>query len=687
MSNVVIQLEILGEMPRPLATLCHRLMLEQHPVLKLQRMVDCVEVIVKYAASIAVQSFYAEGLQTQYQKEDHVIRERIQIPTLGHYVEMWRTASACLQASARDRFAACAKPFSEPGVIDPLLALRTKYKGHGATLESNLAEQLFSQHIQHFRRLLELSQKLAELPLFLIVERQKEGCWLVQRLQGDDTSLPPKEMLEAESLKVGHLIVGRPRSGRLLDLHPLIIALQRNEGQRAVVFFNSKERKEADFLDYVSGQHHLLASSDEATTALAILFPRPAPEQRVPADGELEADWFGDLIVGTTRHFVGRAEERRRLELFGAGGATKVMVVVGPLGVGKTTLLAEWAKQEMCLRHFISEGSAATHETTGVFENLALQLTKTYGLKWQRPNSCQPRDYVQGFCHLLAEAAAKAAAPILILLDGLDEAERATARISQGKAARTLLDWLPDAQTLPKNVRLVLSCRPEMLTSDVFKAKFGVDKAEHLVLSCLKDTEVRAMLNEACNWYEVTATPGLVQTVLKKSEGSPLYIRLLLEDLATGRLSLKDVERLPTGLEAILGRVLDAIEQSARKAGKGELQREFRAKVRVLERLVAQGELSRERFGQLCKDERQELESQASASCMDLLALFAVAKEPLRIEDAAIALGIEQHAAEKGVDPIRGILEEGCDGRFQDLSRRISVLLLGPTTGHCFAAA
>src|ERR1019366_10644382 len=129
----------------------------------------------------------------------------------------------------------------------------------------------------------------------------------------------------------------------------------------------------------------------------------------------------------------------------------------------------------MCFRHFIREGDAATHEPSRIFENLGLQLAKVYSLEWHRPTSAQILDSLNEFRRLLTEAATKAKSPILILIDGLDEAERAVLGAPAGKALKTLVDWLPSPESLPYNTRWIFSTRPELTLNQTFAMKFGAD--------------------------------------------------------------------------------------------------------------------------------------------------------------------------------------------------------------------
>jgi hypothetical protein len=53
-----------------------------------------------------------------------------------------------------------------------------------------------------------------------------------------------------------------------------------------------------------------------------------------------------------------------------------------------------------------------------------------------------------------------------------------------------------------------------------------------------------------------------VEAVTRKSEGLPLYVRMVIEDLKAGRLTVWDEEKLPEGLVAYYERLLERLRVS-----------------------------------------------------------------------------------------------------------------------------
>jgi hypothetical protein len=600
-------------------------------------------------------------MQKHSEETAKLIFAKIQRPSLGNYVEILREVCGVFDSNGKSPFITYVKPFSSLQQTERLLALRNDFKGHGATADEKLAELTLNNHWMDFAGLFEAATPLGELPLHEIIKPGLNGSWFIRRLLGYTISTQSCESIFSGDTQAGHLVVSDPKSGKVLDLHPLLLLIDDGKGRTSPVFFNSKKRKAISFLDYEFGEHLEFSSPDGIESCFETLFPRP-PAENLPSDGsEIITDWFSELIGTTTEHFVGRESELKQLEMFSTGGSKSVLVVTGPPGVGKTSLLAEWTKKEMCFRHFIREGDAATYEPSRIFENLGLQLAKVYSLEWHRPTSGQILDSLNEFRRLLTEAATKAKSPILILIDGLDEAERAVLGAPAGKALKTLVDWLPSPESLPYNTRWIFSTRPELTLNQTFAMKFGADKTERLPLGRLTENDVRAMLYQVCNWYEVASSPELIKAILEKSEGSPIYIRLLVEDLAAGNIKLGDIGRLPAGIGAYFKRVLATVEQLGRNLERPWLEAQFRAKVELLNQLQKQKSISAAETGRLCKIEREALESAVSASSLELLALIALAKEPVGVAMASLILDEPQERIERALRAARSVLGEQGD--------------------------
>jgi tetratricopeptide (TPR) repeat protein len=639
---------------------------------KLLRLVDAYEAILKYCAILAIQNFSRASLAEAFPEVGRLIRERIQRPALGHWAELFREVIRCFDGRPTHLFcpplASLQRQRAFNDACGKLNRLRNEYVGHGATLSDEEGALKAQEHERDLQTLVRLVAFLADFPLLYVQEQRGDRDYSVHPLMGADYGQAPHQSLQIPvghlPLPVGHVVVQDPQANEYLDLHPLVLYAECTEtiGGRVcrswkVMFFNElrEDQRRIAFLDYWQGHHSRFRPPHPLPDQFRQQFPRP---ERPPG----KADWFEAFIQEQTAYFVGRRREQGDIQRFAEESPRRVLVVVGAPGMGKSALLARWAEEHQALRHFLREGDALTYEPVHLFENLALQLSEKFGVAWQAPDRPDPAAFRAAFEETLRNAAAKG--PVVLVLDGLDEAVRAQSRGRGMESVATLLDWLPEPAFLPEGVRWILSTRPELLEHGAFRAKFGRDKAAHLELGRMSDEEVRALLYQVRSKYEVLGREDYVQAVVQRSEGNPLYLRMLLEDIAEGRITFGEVEQLPRGVIAYFARILDFIEGEGRTREMPNVEALLEAKREILEALVAQGILTPEQMQAHLERERKALEGRAGVKSVELLALYCLAKEPIAVEQAASILQADGEDAHRAFEVIRTVLVGDGAGRF-----------------------
>jgi WD40 repeat protein len=647
-------------MPTPIAATWSAFQAETQPFRQLNLLIDVYEVTLKFTSIVSVQSFYAGRLESGVPSTDQEIRTDINRASAGHWAKFLRLSTEALGKQPKASVIPELAAFSLEWAAQKLGPLRNDYRGHGSTPSDAKAAGLVREFRPILEKLLASCAFFSRYPLLYITGQNEDGTFGVLHLMGSSPDLSKEQIAKYSDLPVGHLIALNPASGKFIDLYPLLVFDRASSADRRLLFFNSLGSNSAGFLEY-GGDHEYFEPPHPLVADFKKIFPRyVAPT----AGTEIQPNWFTEFIDVSTEHFVGRQTQLDQLNLFSAGGSKRALVVVGPPGQGKTALLAQWAKKEVSARHFIREGDPATEEPAAIFENIGLQLAKTYSLEWKRPPSTNVADYRAEFERILTEVSAKSNAPIVIQLDGLDEAER-TARASKpGKAAKTILDWLPDPTLLPSNIRWIFSIRPELLDDPDFAAKFGTDKAEHLVLPKMTAGDVRSLLHKVCRWQEVFNAAKQVEKIVERSEGSPLYLRMLIEDLANRRITLGQVDQLPSGIEGYFKRVLHAIEREGQSAETPDTAALLKGKIELLQRLREEKRISPSDFTEFCKKEKEAAEGAAGGKSLELLALFAAAKEPLLIPDAAAMIQKPSDEIDRCFRVIRTVLEEQREDQF-----------------------
>lgn len=665
-----------ARMPAPVAVAWKAYHDERPSLRKLLRLVDAYEALLKYCAVIAVQNFYSASLASAFPETDRLIRERILRPSLGHWAELLREVMRCFAQRRSDLLSPELFDFQQKlqregsikQAFERLNRLRNEYVGHGATLADEDAAALVQEHEKDLQTLLEQASFLADLPLLFVEAQTGEGEFQVKRLMGSDYQTALSHLLSISPthppLSVSHVVIQNPKTNAFLDLHPLLLYTECVETiggkecrRRKVMYFNElrDDQRRIAFLDYWQGHHSRFRPPNLLPEEFRQHFPKP---ERQPG----KANWFEDFVREWTAYFVGRGKELEAINRFVEESPKKVLVIIGAPGMGKSALLARWADERQAIRHFLREGDVATYEPVQVFKNLSLQLSEKFGIPWKAPDQLDPVAYRAAFDQTLQEAVKKG--QVILVIDGLDEGVRAQAKGKAMETVQTLVDWLPEPAFIPEGVRMILSTRPELLEHRSFGAKFGEDKAEHLLLGRMTDEDVRALLYQVRSKYDVLERPEYVQAIVERSEGNPLYLRMLLEDMAEGRIAFGNIEQLPKGVIAYFERILEFIEGEGRTKDMPDVEVVLQAKREAWETLAAQGILKPEQVKEMVERERAALEGRAGVRSVALLALYCLAKEPISVNEAAEMLSADKEEAHRAFEVIRTVLVGDGEGGF-----------------------
>ncbi len=271
-------------MPAPIAVAWNAFEAEDRPFYKLNRLVDTYETLMKYVGILAIQNFYEAGLAKDFPKIDKQVRDKIAAPTLGGWKYFSKDVLGCFKDRSDvvfcpDLYLFYFKEFGKKtlqgqfsGESQALLDLRNEYLGHGATLGNDKSEELVAEYTPILYTLLDKAKFLQDLPLYYVQAEVHSGSFEVKPMIGAEYRSASLVLLLVENLPVGHVITHNPATGKVLDLHPLIVYLTCNETlatwdtyrlqiigkqecqQDHVFFFNSFKRH-LDFLEYARGHH------------------------------------------------------------------------------------------------------------------------------------------------------------------------------------------------------------------------------------------------------------------------------------------------------------------------------------------------------------------------------------------------------------------------------------------------
>jgi hypothetical protein len=296
---------------------------------------------------------------------------------------------------------------------------------------------------------------------------------------------------------------------------------------------------------------------------------------------------FAPHIADLSKGFVGREwvfDEINRWLADPAGAA--FLIITGEPGVGKSAIAARFTQvSQVSAHHFCIARDAETLDPIRFSKSLSQQLRAVEGfdlslLKTTKQIKLdisldiqanygqvipvliknlvvEARSGIEAFIHAVLQPLKDLCASdfnkqVVILVDALDEAQQST-------GAETILDLLANTGPLPRQVRLVLTCRPENAVLRHFESRqiphFGIDASGPENLADVH-RYVRAQLDasEALRTRvkdQKMSEELFAERITTASEGNFLYAVYVLPAIAAGAQSFDRLEMLPAGLKNV----------------------------------------------------------------------------------------------------------------------------------------
>ncbi|SHN44831.1 hypothetical protein SAMN05192549_12715 [Duganella sacchari] len=258
--------------------------------------------------------------------------------------------------------------------------------------------------------------------------------------------------------------------------------------------------------------------------------------------------------------FGGRDSEYEQLDTWlSDGNAPGRNLICAPTARGKSALLVQWterlASDATWSVVFVPISLRFNTDRPVVFYALlAMQLARLLG-KNLSPPAADIDSYYQGISTVLLEQAAKESRHILIVIDGLDEA--------QGAGFNPII--IP--RSLPCHIKILVSAREQAGdrgTEGWLKRLDwqGNTRAVSQGLRILDRTAVPSILESAGFPKELTSD-ALIDRLMVLSSGEPLLLSLYTEDLSEiaksqGYVGVETLDNLSPGFSAYFSRVFDS---------------------------------------------------------------------------------------------------------------------------------
>ena len=321
-----------------------------------------------------------------------------------------------------------------------------------------------------------------------------------------------------------------------LCLHPILL-YRREESPASFAFFNDLKNEKVGLLNYPLAKHY-------REKILYKEFHQYLPLHLWKTKGNNK---FYQYIEELTETFKGRTSEREALLQFVLKKNKGYLSVQGNPGIGKSALLAQLLK-DLVLKveddiikvvpYFIRRGTFQAR--VNHFLNYLINSTdeifpqgRDIHAKDQTSWSLQS----QLFQKWNQWAENNNGNKILFLIDGLDEG-----------IDENMVEFMPRENF--ENILFIYGSRAGGHYS--INEFWGTLPTEHhtkLELKGLNKEDIRAMIYEVANKYEVERESSWINAVLERSQGNPLYMKLLCDAIENGHIALNEFNALPKEID------------------------------------------------------------------------------------------------------------------------------------------
>jgi len=570
--------ELCAVLPTPIAFVLDEFFREGNAFVALWRMVDAGEIITRFFTIIALSDILRHNNKFPEDVQD-ALTDKLERPTFGAWKELLAIAidnlpkergqTRCfvseLPSFVRDKWL----PELGSGEDKPeekLIALRNLI-AHAGRLPDEKAQELLNAHRQRFES---LAKELSFLANYDLIACTKEGqiVWL-KGLPSANSAFPDYD--RPLSFVPEHGRVYLVRDGKGIDLFPLhaftdILQWREEryefEGLGEVapqIYFRLSERGYLECIPFGTKAifSHL---GEDAYQYFCKIFQLEEwrVQRRLKAEAQGIQKLWDEQIRELTEVLVGRDKHIRQVKDAIKRSSKGVLWISGKPGVGKSALMAKLMKDYIgqtqhyiVIPYFFRYGQAGC--STMDFLATALKRLKA---ELNREIEPEPRlpDRQRQLVETLEEAVSETGKKVLFLVDGLDEIYR---------HEREFLN-VP-FMTVREGILWVCAGRSEGDLEEALKSRGAVWVFPD-GLPGLDEQAIRAMLIEHLGRLKYALFERdegernrFVEAVADKSEGLPLYVRMVIEDLKAGQLTVRDEGKLPDGWEKYCDQLLERL--------------------------------------------------------------------------------------------------------------------------------
>ena len=353
----------------------------------------------------------------------------------------------------------------------------------------------------------------------------------------------------------GKVSISNSNTADTLRLYPILLFKPEPNAQ-PYVFFNDLKNDKVGLLNYPLSKHYREKDFFEE-------FNTYLPLKEWKNSGSRE---FYQRIEELTETFKGRTQERLNIREFIKKNEKGYFSIQGNPGIGKSALIAQLFKDLSnqtpklpikLVEYFIRRGTAQSNTT--YLLNYLIKATDNYfadGKAIQAEGKTNWDLQQQLFAKWRAFGETNPKEKLVFLIDGLDEG-----------VENEILRYLPRENF--NQILIIYGSRPGGHKDiEAFWSELPVEHHNSILLRGLSKNDIRALLYEVGNKYQIDKESTWIDSVEERSEGNPLYLKLLCNAIENGSIQFNDTKALPTEIndyyKAILNRYAnDSIDGDA----------------------------------------------------------------------------------------------------------------------------
>jgi tetratricopeptide (TPR) repeat protein len=547
-------------------------------------MVDAAELITRFIAIVAMLDVRQQSGETP-EPLRKVLVNVLERPTFGAWRDIAHSAieklgTSTLVQELPDFWKQHWCPLFEGGSAEQSIIELRNRMAHTARLTDEEAQRLLNAHCERFEKAICALNFWASYRLIAVLSDGR-----AVRLHGvpdpQGWVLPEESNLPTDLSAYRERVVLLSQDGLgLLVLFPLQLynpVLVVREGHHEIVddrpapMVYMRYNRQRQLLEYTALAPNYAFSQQQFREAFNELFPlsewrrKLEQQQAARTEWEQEGYHFRDLIDILTEELYGREEQiadvkqwlQQHRELGG------VLWIEGKPGAGKSALMAKLAKdlqgdsRAVLIPFFFRSGDHRCGADR-FYRAACLRLAEQLRITFERKPNQRYADLFSEVMQRVSDALPNDKT-VIFLLDGLDEGVRHEPELPK----------IPLRYQSPRVVWICAGRREESL-----RALWNNEKTQKLwgdgELPPLTHDDIRAWLQNELErlryeLFELDRLDGdelrnkFIEELTLRSEGLPLYVRMVIEDLKTRQFTVWDGNRLPQGLEQYYDHLLERL--------------------------------------------------------------------------------------------------------------------------------